>query len=93
MSTLGMGFSVEHDPDVRAYKALRSRLLAKEREGRDAARAARAEELKRTGARPEGRSLAEKIRVFASGRRRKAVSVGGVVVDAKKLEEDSDFED
>lgn len=89
-----MGFSVEHDPEVQAYKQLRAQVLAQKRE-REAAvkansKAARAKVLRELEARENRereRSLAD--RIFG---RRKAVSVRGNVVDAKKMEEDSEFE-
>ncbi|KAK5086235.1 hypothetical protein LTR70_000021 [Exophiala xenobiotica] len=101
MATVGMGFSVEQDADVQAYEQLRATVLAQERLRRDAARGARGRELRRLKL-----SLKEDGKRGASGgvlRRlgslcgrglgwRNAVSVGGVIVAAKKLEEDSDFE-
>lgn len=95
MATIGMGFSVAHDPDVQAYKELRTKYLAQKREQKSAmkvgAKAARSEALQGADERKrhdQGRSFADKI-----FRRRKAVSVRGDFVDAKKLEDDSYIED
>jgi len=102
-----MGFSVEQDADVQAYEQLRATVLAQERLRRDAARGARGRELKRfklslkgdgkRGASVGGGGGGGVLRRLGSlcGRGlgwRNAVSVGGVIVAAKKLEEDSDFE-
>ena len=87
-----MGFSTSQDPDVLAYKQLRAKVLAQEHMRTDAARDARAREMERlrlkTGEKQGG--IFKRLMCGKGGR--KAVSVGGAVVTAKKLEEDSDYE-
>lgn len=101
MATVGMGFSIEQDADVQAYKRLRAGILAQERLRRDAAGDARGRELRRLrlSLREDGKQggvwggvLRRLGFLCGRGLGRNAVSVGGIVVAAKKLEEDSDFE-
>jgi len=94
MATVGMGFSVEQDADVQAYKQLRAVILAREAQWRNVARAARRDELLRLGFREGGGGIGilRGLRVLCERgfRWRSAALLEGVVMVEKQLEEEDD---